>query len=211
MNTQNADGKVFNNKLLEYFTHTHIAVPLVIFYGTGLVLLTYTIYHGILSTSSSIGLFLVGLFSFTLLEYLVHRYAFHIEPNSSAKEKFQYAAHGVHHDFPKDKSRLAMPPFVSMALATGFFFLYRFLMGDIGLPFTGGFLAGYAAYLTVHYVVHAYRAPNNMFKILWTHHAIHHHVENDRAFGVSSPLWDVVFRTMPRVKRKRRESSVSSP
>ncbi len=94
-----------------------------------------------------------------------------------------------------------MPPLVSMALATGFFFLYRLLMGDVGMPFTGGFLAGYAAYLTVHYVVHAYRAPNNMFKILWTHHAIHHHVENDRAFGVSSPLWDVVLGTMPRAKK----------
>lgn len=203
MDTKQNDGKVFKNRLLERFTHTHIAVPLTIFYGTGLILLGYSIYLGILGTSASIGLFLIGLFSFTLLEYLVHRYAFHLEPHTEATEKFQYAAHGVHHDFPKDKSRLAMPPFVSMALATGFFFLYRFVMGDIGVPFTGGFLAGYAAYLTVHYIVHAYRAPNNMFKILWTHHAIHHHVENDRAFGVSSPLWDVVFRTMPRSKAKR--------
>ena len=208
MDTKHNDGQVFKNRLLEKFTHTHIAVPLTIFYGTGIVLLSYSIYLGILSHTASIGLFLIGLFSFTLLEYIVHRYAFHLEPQTATTEKIQYAAHGVHHDFPKDKTRLAMPPFVSMALATGFFFLYRLIMGDNGVPFTGGFLAGYAAYLTVHYVVHAYRAPNNMFKVLWTHHAIHHHVENDRAFGVSSPLWDVVFRTMPRVKSKRTSASI---
>ncbi len=208
MNTKNADGKVFKNRILEKLTHTHIAIPLTIFYGTGAVLLIYTMYAGLLSPAASIGLFLLGLLSFTLLEYFVHRYAFHLDTHSEVTEKLQYAAHGVHHDFPKDKSRLAMPPFVSMALATGFFFLYRLLMGDVGVPFTGGFLAGYAAYLSVHYIVHAYRAPNGLFKILWTHHAIHHHVENDRAFGVSSPLWDVVFRTMPRAKSKRTSARV---
>jgi sterol desaturase/sphingolipid hydroxylase (fatty acid hydroxylase superfamily) len=26
---------------------------------------------------------------------------------------------------------------------------------------------------------------------------LHHYQQNDAAFGVSSPLWDVIFRTMP--------------
>ena len=203
MRSNRQDDRVFKNKFLESLTHTHIAVPLTIFYGSGLVLLCVSIYWGLLSAGASVGYFALGLFVFSFVEYLVHRYAFHIPTDSDAKAKFQYAAHGVHHDFPKDKSRLAMPPLVSMALATGFFFLYRFLMGEVGIPFTGGFLAGYAAYLTVHYIVHAYRAPKNFFKILWTHHAIHHHVENDRAFGVSSPLWDILLGTMPRATRKR--------
>jgi len=71
-------------------------------------------------------------------------------------------------------------------------------MGDFAYVFLPGFLMGYAGYLFVHYIVHAYQPPKNFFKILWIHHGIHHYKEPERAFGVSSPLWDLVFRTMPR-------------
>jgi sterol desaturase/sphingolipid hydroxylase (fatty acid hydroxylase superfamily) len=32
---------------------------------------------------------------------------------------------------------------------------------------------------------------------------LHHHADHDGGFGVSSPLWDVVFRTMPKANRRR--------
>ncbi|MEX2379667.1 MAG: sterol desaturase family protein, partial [Vicingaceae bacterium] len=44
--------------------------------------------------------------------------------------------------------------------------------------------------------------PKNFLKQLWIHHSIHHYQEDDKAFGVSSPLWDYVFGTMPSKKRK---------
>jgi sterol desaturase/sphingolipid hydroxylase (fatty acid hydroxylase superfamily) len=31
---------------------------------------------------------------------------------------------------------------------------------------------------------------------------LHHHADNDGGFGVSTPLWDIVFGTMPRPKRR---------
>ena len=190
-------GKLFENVFLEKLTHTHIAVPLTIFYGSAVFLIFYTLYLGLLSPGASIIMFAGGLIFFTLLEYLIHRYAFHIEPSSPSRVKFQYTVHGVHHDYPKDTSRLAMPPILSILLATLFFILYRLTMGHYGLPFASGFMAGYASYLCVHYIVHAYAPPKNFFKILWIHHAIHHYQQPDRAFGVSSPLWDLIFRTMP--------------
>ena len=113
-------------------------------------------------------------------------------------EKIQYNFHGVHHDYPKDKDRLAMPPLVSITLATTLLFLFRLFMGDFVFGFLPGFLIGYASYLFVHYIVHAYQPPKNMFKTLWVHHAIHHYKDHERAFGVSSPLWDYIFRTMPK-------------
>ncbi len=196
------DGQLFKNRVLESLTRTHIAIPLTIFYGTALFLLIYTIYIGLLSAQASIMWFFLGFLFFTFVEYLVHRYAFHIDSSTESRKKIQYAIHGVHHDFPRDKSRLAMPPILSITLATGFFLVYKYLMGSFGVPFTGGFLAGYATYLCVHYAVHAFRPPKNFMRILWTHHAIHHYKESDRAFGVSSPLWDVILRTMPRTKLK---------
>lgn len=198
----NTEGRLFKNPLLEKLTHTHIAIPLIIFYGTALFLLVYTFYLGLIGPLSGIGAFLGGFLLLTLVEYLVHRYAFHINTDTEAKKRFQYTVHGVHHKFPRDKSRLAMPPILSIVLATLFFLFYRYTMGYVGLPFAAGFMAGYATYLVVHYATHAYRPPKNMLRILWKHHAIHHFSEPDRAFGVSSPLWDMIFRTMPRGKSK---------
>ena len=195
---QKGTGKIFNNKFLESLTRTHIAVPLTIFYGAAIGLIIYSLYYGIIAPLANLWMFVGGFLVFTLVEYLVHRYAFHISTDTPKKAKFQYTFHGVHHDYPRDKTRLAMPPIMSVILATFFFFAYKFTMGFYGLPFAAGFLAGYATYLCVHYSVHAFRPPANFMKILWVHHAIHHYQDPEAAFGVSSPLWDVVFRTMPK-------------
>jgi sterol desaturase/sphingolipid hydroxylase (fatty acid hydroxylase superfamily) len=56
---------------------------------------------------------------------------------------------------------------------------------------------GYAGYLFVHYIVHAYPPPKNRLKQLWINHSVHHYKDGKKAFGVSPPLWDYVFGTMP--------------
>jgi sterol desaturase/sphingolipid hydroxylase (fatty acid hydroxylase superfamily) len=195
--TAQTENRVFKNPILERLTHTHIAWPLSIFYGLAVILLGYTIYYGIVGPAASILIFIGGFVTFTLVEYLIHRYTFHMEADTPRKERLQYVLHGAHHDFPKDKTRLAMPPIVSIALATGFFLFYRLLLGDIGIPFTAGFVAGYASYLCVHYSVHAFPPPKNILRHLWIHHALHHYQQPNAAYGVSSPLWDIVFRTLP--------------
>ncbi len=191
------DGTLFKNRFLESLTRTHIAIPLTIFYGGAVVIVGYSLYAGLVAPWANLWMLLAGFFFFTFVEYLVHRYVFHIHPDTPSREKFQYTFHGVHHDFPRDKTRLAMPPVISIVLAIVFIAFYRLLLGSYGLPFAAGFLAGYASYLCVHYSVHAFKPPKNFLRILWVHHALHHYQQPERAFGVSSPLWDVIFRTMP--------------
>ncbi|MDE0470592.1 MAG: sterol desaturase family protein, partial [Ekhidna sp.] len=70
--------------------------------------------------------------------------------------------------------------------------------GNLVFGFLPGFLIGYASYLWVHYMVHAFQPPKNFWRTLWVHHGIHHYKQPHRAFGVSSPLWDLIFRTMPK-------------
>ncbi|MEK0441073.1 MAG: hypothetical protein RL403_51, partial [Bacteroidota bacterium] len=123
---------------------------------------------------------------------------FHMEPDTPLKDKLQYNVHGVHHDYPKDKDRLAMPPFVSAAYAAIFYLVFTLIMGDFALYFLPGFLVGYAGYLGVHYAVHAYNPPKNFLKVLWVNHAIHHYKDPDSSFGVSSPLWDYLLGTLPK-------------
>ena len=190
--------QVFDNPLLESLTRTHISIPLIIFYGISAYLLITGFIQTELTALTLIGTFVFAFLLFTWVEYMVHRHVFHMLPTNKLKEEIQYKFHGVHHEYPKDKARLAMPPVVSVVLATLLFFGLRFIMGDYVYAFLPGFLSGYASYLAVHYIVHAFRPPKNIFKVLWVHHGIHHYKENDRAFGVSSPLWDYIFRTMPR-------------
>lgn len=198
--SQKRSDQIFKNKFLESLTRTHIAVPLTIFYGAAIGLVGFSLYYGVIAPMSNLWLFFGGFMFFTLVEYIVHRYAFHIDTDTPAKAKFQHTFHGVHHDYPRDKTRLAMPPVASVVLASVLFIGYRIVLGFYGLPFAAGFLAGYASYLCVHYSVHAFKPPKNFMRILWVHHAIHHYKEPNAAFGVSSPFWDHIFRTMPKTR-----------
>ena len=74
-------------------------------------------------------------------------------------------------------------------------------MGLEGYAFGGGFMVGYASYLYIHYAIHIIKPPKNFLNVIWKHHNLHHFVDSEGAFGVSSPFWDHVFRTMPRDRR----------
>lgn len=188
--------KLFRNPVLEKLSRTHISVPLTVFGVYALSLLYWSVNHTSLSAGTTISMFVLGFLSFTLVEYLVHRYLYHLSTHTEWRKKFQYRAHGVHHEFPKDKDRLAMPPLLSITVATILLMLFRLVMGDLAFAFLPGFLVGYAYYLSVHYVVHIYQPPKNFLRALWVNHSVHHYKDGHIVFGVSSPLWDYVFGTM---------------
>lgn len=194
--------QLFKNPILEKLTRTHVAVPITILNGAAVFVLYWGFANVNMSALLLAGMFIVGFLAFTLLEYIMHKYVFHMLPSNSFKKDLQYKIHGVHHDYPKDKDRLAMPPLLSATLAVVFFFFFKLIMGNLAYGFLPGFLFGYTSYLFVHYIVHAWQPPNNIFKELWIHHGIHHYKDQERAFGVSSPLWDLIFGTMPKRKRK---------
>jgi len=188
--------QLFQNPILEKLSRTHISVPLVIFFSYATALLYWSITHTSLSVLTTIGMFFTGMIAFTWVEYMVHRYLFHMGAHTAQRAKIQYTLHGVHHEFPKDKERLAMPPIVSISLATALLFLFRLILGDFVFSFLPGFLVGYAGYLSIHYMVHAFQPPHNFLKVLWVNHSIHHYKNGEEVFGVSSPLWDYIYGTM---------------
>jgi sterol desaturase/sphingolipid hydroxylase (fatty acid hydroxylase superfamily) len=193
--------QIFSNPYLEKLTRTHISVPLIIFYGTALVLMSYDIYKGTVPVLTAVIAFFAGAFFWTFFEYTVHRFVFHVGSGASQwRKNLQETLHGVHHEYPRDKGRLAMPPLVSVVLAAIFITLFKAIFGDYGFTLVAGFLAGYASYLLVHYSVHAFRPPRNFMRRLWINHSIHHYKDQNLVFGVSSPLWDYVFGTMPKDK-----------
>jgi sterol desaturase/sphingolipid hydroxylase (fatty acid hydroxylase superfamily) len=188
--------QLFRNPILEKLSRTHIAIPLSIFFIYSTALLYWSITHTSLSLFITSGMFILGFISFTWIEYVTHRYIFHMATYSRLREKLQYTIHGVHHEFPKDKERLAMPPLLSITISTLLLLFFRLIMGDFVFSFLPGMLVGYAFYLSVHFMVHVYQPPQNFFRILWINHSVHHYKHGEYVFGVSSPFWDYIYGTM---------------
>lgn len=200
---------LFKSPILEKLSRTHISVPLSLYFIGCTILLYVGFSRGYFSITGGIVAFVAGLFVWTFFEYMAHRHVFHMLPTTKLKEQVQYTFHGVHHEFPRDKERLAMPPAASLIILTVLFFLIQLAIGQYAFAFLPGFVVGYSLYLFVHYAVHAFKPPKNFLKVLWINHSIHHYKDDTVAFGVSSPLWDLIIGTLPEKTYKRRKSEAA--
>lgn len=204
VSNENVSVKLFQNKYLDRLTRTHIAIPVTMFFLYAAGLIWYTKTATDLTNLAIVLLFFGGWILFTFAEYNVHRYLYHLSATTERREKIAYTIHGVHHDYPKDKQRLAMPPVLSVIIGTVLLLIFELILDKYSFSTLAGFMVGYAFYLLVHYSVHIFRPPNNFLKALWTNHAIHHYGSNDTLFGVSSPLWDYIYGTVPKTEPKRK-------
>lgn len=188
--------RLFKNPILEYFSHIHPATPVIVYVPVSII----SIYYGFLENSIGIGiLFLViGILLWTFFEYFMHRFVFHYEPKSQLGQKVHFLAHGVHHDYPRDRTRLVMPLLVSVPLALLFYFFYTYLFPVTGLFIFSGFVMGYVAYDTIHYATHHFKMTSSLGRFLKEYHLKHHYVDPKTAYGVSNPAWDYVFFTVPK-------------
>ena len=203
VSNKDESARIFESDFLELFTHVHWSVPLIIYVPFSTYLLYHTYVQGIVSAGSAIGLFISGMFIWTLTEYLLHRFVFHYEPRSVFGKRIHFLTHGVHHDYPNDSKRLVMPPSVSIPLALLFYGLFTLLVGPLLVfPFFAGFLIGYVCYDEIHYATHHAPFKSGVFLWLKHHHILHHYQDSDRGYGVSTPLWDFIFGTMEAKEEK---------
>ncbi len=197
MNVRNeGQAQVFKNPVLELLTKTnaYITFAYVTCIIASLLYVNFSYYKH--SVPLTVGLYVTGFFFWTLLEYLLHRYVFHWTNETEFGKKFHYYVHGIHHQYPKDEQRLFMPPVPGLIVALLFLSITYLVMQEYAFAFLPGLINGYMGYVFIHYMTHAFK-PIKGIKVLWTHHALHHYKYPDKCFGVSSPLWDIIFRTMP--------------
>jgi sterol desaturase/sphingolipid hydroxylase (fatty acid hydroxylase superfamily) len=200
---QELSPRMFENPLLERLSRVHPAVPPLIYLPVVTVLLVLAIGKEELGGAAVAGVFLCGLAFWSLAEYLLHRFVFHFQPDTRWGRRLHFIIHGVHHDYPHDPMRLVMPPSVSVPLALLVFGLFRLVLGPVwSLPFFAGFLVGYLIYDLTHYHIHHHRSDDKLSLAVRRYHYRHHFQQADRGFGVTSPLWDKVFRTVPILKRR---------
>jgi sterol desaturase/sphingolipid hydroxylase (fatty acid hydroxylase superfamily) len=145
------------------------------------------------------GLMLAGVLLWTFLEYWLHRVLFHYRPRTAVGRRLFRIMHGVHHDWPDDALRLVFPPMVSIPVAVTFWLIFGAVAGPrLRYPLMMGFVCGYLAYDMLHYRMHHATPTSRIGVGLRRHHLAHHFRDDGRGFGVSSPLWDYVFGSVPR-------------
>ena len=69
--------------------------------------------------------------------------------------------------------------------------------------FFAGFVSGYVLYDLTHYATHHWPMRNKFAKFLKEYHMKHHYQDDDTAYSVTLPLWDILFGTMPKWAQDR--------
>ena len=136
-----------------------------------------------------LALVLMGLVSWTLVEYALHRFVLHgLQPFKRW--------HSAHHERPT--ALIWAPTILSATLIALLVFLPTRLVGDRwqACAVTLGLLIGYLAYAVTHHAIHHWPANNKWLKHRTRSHALHHHLRQPGFFGVTSGFWDEVFRTV---------------
>ena len=194
--------RMFRSGFMEFFSKVHPAVP-------GLMFLPVIGYFGWRSATTAsiplaLGTLATGFLFWTLMEYVLHRFYFHLAPTTSLRKWLYFYSHGIHHQYPDDYYRLLMPPILSVGAASLFYGLFALLLPATAVPgLFAGFVLGYLYYDYVHFATHHAKPPRaawlspiaNLMKEQRRLHMKHHFQDHTRGYGVSMPLWDYVFGT----------------
>jgi sterol desaturase/sphingolipid hydroxylase (fatty acid hydroxylase superfamily) len=144
----------------------------------------------------------LGAFAWTMVEYAMHRWAFHGLP-------VLREWHAEHHRHPL--ARVGTPTWVSAPLFLAIW-LALAASGRIvaAAGFAAGLMTGYLVYGVIHHGVHHWRVPaGSWLRRTQRRHASHHRGDFDGEFGVTTAWWDVVFGTRRPVVGARRRLPAS--
>ncbi|KAM4553446.1 fatty acid 2-hydroxylase isoform 2-T2 [Fundulus diaphanus] len=145
-------------------------------------------------------LFVIGWVLWTLMEYCIHRFVFHMKPpaHNYYLITLHFLLHGQHHKSPFDGSRLVFPPGLA-SLMVGLFYmtLCKTLPETLGVSVFVGGLCGYVVYDMIHYYLH-YGSPKRGSYLygLKAYHVKHHFEHQRSGFGITTTFWDHPFDTV---------------
>lgn len=142
----------------------------------------------------------LGLFGWTFIEYVLHRWAMHWRPATWVKAwrlREQVLPHDDHHDRPDEPSIWIMnKPGVSLkAAAVAALILWIVFPWPVAVTIAFGGGVGYLFYEWTHFMTHLCRVESRLGKFVMRHHLLHHYHDETVNFGVTTPIWDIVFGT----------------
>src|SRR6202048_296719 len=183
VSNKNETVRMFQSDFMEFFSRVYPATPLVLYLPVIGYMLYAAFWQRRLSILTVALLFLFGVLIWTLLEYIIHRYAFHYEPRTRLGKQLNFIVHGVHHDYPNDAKRLVMPPAVSIPLAVAFCALFFGTLGRFAPAVSAGFGFGYVCYDTIHYAIHHFPMKRGIWRWLKQYHLRPHYQDHEDGLG----------------------------
>ena len=189
--------RLFENPILEATTHVHPVIPLLVWSPW----VCYLYYLAVAEKGLGLGTItlvsLIGLFIWTLTEYVLHRWVFHFPATGKWGKRFVFLFHGNHHDVPDDKTRLVFPPVPAIMIMFLLWNFFALFVPELYMEvFMGAFTIGYLCYDYIHYATHHFPMTSKVGRYLRKYHLQHHYQKKAAKYGVSNPLWDYVFRTV---------------
>jgi dihydroceramide fatty acyl 2-hydroxylase len=156
--------------------------------------------HSTTSPSSAVCWAATGVVLWTLLEYGLHRFVFHFVPNehSEFQNDAAWLIHGIHHDYPWDGDRLVFPPAAAAVIVAILWWPLKISLGPAFHATFAGMIVGYVWYDLTHYYLHHGHPTTGLGRWLRRYHLVHHFATPDVRYGITTPLWDLVFGTYPR-------------
>ena len=147
--------------------------------------------------------YFVGIFNWTLFEYVFHRWIYH------RGDTLAHAGHRMHHEHPK--MLIGMPWFMTTGFLWVVWYLFAYkLEARCFMTFWAGMVTGYLVYSALHHIHHHFSFRGPWFRKLYAHHQIHHKFENVN-FGVTNRFWDHVFGTAFRKQTSTDSEEAESP
>lgn len=185
--------RFFHHERHERLTRAHLVSPYLL-YVPAAAACCWRAARG-LELASLLALLLAGWLVWTLVEYWLHRGFFHLRGAGPAARVTSYIVHRHHHAAPLDTDRLVATPLYSVGLFLLLFAVYGLAGADARWALLAGSMLGYLVYEATHWQVHHRRPRGRLGRALRRHHLRHHFGDDRHNFGISSPLWDLVFRT----------------
>jgi sterol desaturase/sphingolipid hydroxylase (fatty acid hydroxylase superfamily) len=144
--------------------------------------------------------FTLGVLTWSLLEYMIHRWMGH-------GRRFRGNPFGVEHIRHHIEGNYFAPTWKKLIAATIFAGLLIgpaiLVAGSVGIAYVAGFITFYGTYEWLHRREHTHAGIGPYGRFVRRHHFHHHFVDGRKNHGVTTPIWDFVFGTYeaPRVIR----------
>ena len=179
-----------------------IFVPFLFYLPLNVVLTWFALATRRFSVLALTILLFVGLVSWGLVEYVLHRFVFHFDAASERGKAFVYAMHLSHHDNPRRIDNLFTGLRTSLSVGALYFLAAWLIMGSwqVASILFAGVTTGYFCYEFVHYQAHHSSSRFRLLRYLKKYHMLHHHQSPGARFGVTSPLFDILLGTYRPVK-----------
>lgn len=202
ISTERARPRLFANSFFEFFTFFTLKAFVVMWSITLGAIAATAAFNAL--TLWAVPLAAAGWLTWTITEYALHRFVFHLEPRSPRLQQIVFVIHGNHHADPNDPLRNLMPPVVSVPLGALIWLGCVALMGSSGHWFFFGFATGYVVYDLVHYACHQFAMTGPLARFLKVHHMRHHFEREGVNYAITGMIWDRLFSTGMTSKRGRR-------